>query len=126
MLLSIVESLVILGLCFLFFPYSSACDVGMNMVCRVLSVVILDNQCVLPWLYHIHDHGHHRECPHSLHFVSPYRLLIFFIICSILLWFITFAVIAGFMSFPAENTDLYGTFFGLFSNFVSMLYMIYE
>lgn len=55
-----------------------------------------------------------------------YRLLIFFIICSILLWFITFAVIAGFMSFPAENTDLYGTFFGLFSNFVSMLYMIYE
>ena len=71
MLLSIVESLVILGLCFLFFPYSSACDVGMNMVCRMLSVVILDNQFVLPWLYHIHDHGHHCECPHSLHFVSP-------------------------------------------------------
>lgn len=37
-LLSIVESLVILGLCFLFFPYSSACDVGMNMVGSSLSV----------------------------------------------------------------------------------------
>lgn len=49
-----------------------------------------------------------------------YRLLVFFILCSILLWFATFAVIAGFVSFPAENPDLYGTFFGLFANFVAM------
>ena len=50
-----------------------------------------------------------------------YRLLVFFILCSILLWFATFAVIAGFVSFPAENPDLYGTFFGLFANFVMII-----
>ena len=50
-----------------------------------------------------------------------YRLLVFFILCSILLWFATFAVIAGFVLFPAENPDLYGTFFGLFTNFVAIV-----
>ena len=50
-----------------------------------------------------------------------YRLLVFFILCSILLWLATFAVIAGFVSFPAENPDLYGTFFGLFANLVAMI-----
>jgi hypothetical protein len=29
---------------------------------------------------------------------------------------LTFAVTAGFVNFPAENTDLYGCFMGMFAN----------
>ena len=36
--LSILEAVVILGLCFLFFPYWCACDVTMNMVTDIASL----------------------------------------------------------------------------------------
>ncbi|KAM7454293.1 hypothetical protein BLSTO_04950, partial [Blastocystis sp. subtype 1] len=114
-LLSIVESLVILGLCFLFFPYSSACDVGMNMTistsflgCVVFTIMVIIANVRILFI----------SCLH-------YRLLVFFILCSILLWFATFAVIAGFVLFPAENPDLYGSFFGLFTNCNSLLVILF-
>lgn len=45
-----------------------------------------------------------------------YYLLILFVLFSILLWFGTFAVISGFIQFPAESWDLYGTFVAIFHN----------
>ena len=55
---------------------------------------------------------------HKILFISSlyYVLLIAFDIASIVLWFLTFAVTSGFVLFPAESEDLYGTFIGLFTN----------
>ena len=50
-----------------------------------------------------------------------YELLLLFIAASVLLWFATFAFISGFISFPAESFDLYGSFIGLITNLVSLL-----
>ena len=52
--------------------------------------------------------------------VCHYQLLILFILLSILLWFLTFVIISGFVHFPAEQWDLYGTCAALFSNPVSV------
>ena len=50
----------------------------------------------------------------SLHYI----VLIVFIILSVLLWFGTLAIISGFIAFPAESFDLYGSFMGMISNMV--------
>lgn len=55
--------------------------------------------------------------------VCHYQLLIVFVLFSILLWYLTFAVISSFVQFPAESWDLYGTFVAMVTNPVSS-YMI--
>lgn len=45
-------------------------------------------------------------------------ILLSFIILSILLWIATLATISGFISFPAESFDLYGSFIGMVGNTV--------
>ena len=52
--------------------------------------------------------------------VCHYQLLLVFILLSILLWFLTFIIISGFVHFPAEQWDLYGTCAALFSNPVAI------
>ena len=51
-------------------------------------------------------------------FISSIHTLILFafIILSILLWIATLATISGFISFPAESFDLYGSFIGMIEN----------
>ena len=49
-------------------------------------------------------------------------LLICFDVASILLWFITLAVTSGIAFFPAESEDLFGSFVGLTSNPVEIIF----
>ena len=45
-----------------------------------------------------------------------YVILLAFILLSVLLWALTLAATSGFISFPAESFDLYGSFWGALGN----------